>query len=183
MTKEEAKILFKRIKSHYNTFVIDDFKFKEWFKELEHCNFDDVNKNLDAHINSEIYGANEPRLLFLIKYCRRDDRKFDIQNLKLICPHCKNKIKYFEYEDHIHRHNSIYYMNQKSVLLNKHYNEAKLMLVDENLFEEVYNNFLKELYQYIEPGPEKDRIKFLLNLQCKQMTINEFMGGEVNAKI
>ena len=74
-------------------------------------------------------------------------------------------------------------MNQKSTLLNKHYNEAKLMLVDENIFEEVYNNFLKELYQCIEPGPERDRIKFLLNIQCKQMTINEFEGGEVNVKI
>ena len=55
--------------------------------------------------------------------------------------------------------------------------------LDENTFEEVYNNFLKELYQCIEPGPEKNRIKFLLNIQCKQMTINEFGGGEVNVKI
>lgn len=183
MTKEEAKTIFKRIKSHYNTFVVDDFKFNEWFKELIHCNYEDVNKNLDRHINSEIYGETEPRLLFLTKYCRRDDRDFNLDNLHLICPHCKNKIKLYEYDDHVHRHNSIFYMNSKADLLNKHYNEAKLMLAKEEVFEEVYNQFLSELYTVIPSGPEKNRIAFLLNLNEKQMTINEFMNGGFGGKI
>lgn len=183
MTREEAKTIFKRIKSHYNTFVVDDFKFNEWFKELIHCNYEDVNKNLDRHINSEIYGENEPRLIFLTKYCRRDDRKFNLDYLKLICPHCKNKIKLYEYEDHIHRHNSIFYMNSRGILINKHYDETKLMLANEEIFEQVYNKFLSELYAVIPSGAEKNRIAYLLNANSKQMTISEFINGASHAKI
>ena len=35
VTKEQTKNLFRRIKSHYQEFAVDDFKVEEWYKELK----------------------------------------------------------------------------------------------------------------------------------------------------
>lgn len=56
MTKEQTKNLFRRIKSHYQEFTVDDFKVDEWYKELRDYDYDDVTKRFELHLNSEDYG-------------------------------------------------------------------------------------------------------------------------------
>ena len=65
MTKEQTKNLFRRIKSHYQEFTVDDFKVDEWHKELKDYDYDDVTKRFELHLNSEDYGQVIPKLWFL----------------------------------------------------------------------------------------------------------------------
>ena len=67
MTKEQTKNLFRRIKSHYQEFTVDDFKVDEWYKELKDYDYDDVTKRFELHLNSEDYGQVIPKLWFLKK--------------------------------------------------------------------------------------------------------------------
>lgn len=67
MTKEQTKNLFRRIKSHYQEFTVDDFKVDEWHKELKDYDYDDVTKRFEFHLNSEDYGQVIPKLWFLKK--------------------------------------------------------------------------------------------------------------------
>ena len=62
MTIRETNEFMERIKSHYQEFVIDDFKIKEWYKELSNYDADDINNKLDEHLRSEVYGDQIPKL-------------------------------------------------------------------------------------------------------------------------
>ena len=83
MTKEETKNLFRRIKSHYQEFSIDEFKLDEWYKELKQYSYEDVTSRFELHLSSEEYGQLSPKLWFLKKGLRTIDEKKNLQFLKI----------------------------------------------------------------------------------------------------
>ena len=65
MDKKETKKFMERIKSHYQEFIIDEFKFSEWHGKLKYYDAEDVNAKLDEHLSSEVYGEQIPKVYFL----------------------------------------------------------------------------------------------------------------------
>ena len=72
MEKKQVIEFMDRIKSHYQEFIIDDFKIKEWYDELKDYSYEDVNKKLDEHLRSEQYGNFIPKVYFLTKFLTKE---------------------------------------------------------------------------------------------------------------
>ena len=75
MELKDVKLILKRIQSYYPSFIIDDFKTKEWYNELKKFDYDDVNKKLEEHMRSADYGTYEPKLFYLTKYLKTKEEK------------------------------------------------------------------------------------------------------------
>ena len=85
MTIKETNQFMERIKSHYQEFIVDDFKIKEWHKELSKFDLEDVNKKLDEHLKSSEYGEYIPKLFFLTKYLIPSKDKGKIKHYVVKC--------------------------------------------------------------------------------------------------
>lgn len=68
LNKKETINFMERVKSHYQEFIIDDFKISEWYGKLKDYDAEDVNKKFDEHLGSEVYGDYIPKIMFLTKY-------------------------------------------------------------------------------------------------------------------
>lgn len=115
MTKEQTKNLFRRIKSHYQEFTVDDFKVEEWYKELRDYDYDDVTKRFELHLNSEDYGQVIPKLWFLKKGLitigeKKESKVFKSQ---VICQICGEPIPLRGYDIHYSKCSAIDYMQRQ----------------------------------------------------------------------
>src|SRR5574344_566327 len=114
MTRDDVKGLFKRIKSNYPTFIVDDYKLTEWFKELEDYNIEEINKKLEEHMRSENFGQYEPKVYFLTKYLIKEKDKKNSDGIMISCTFCNKLVKLNEYDNHYHKCSSIDYINRQS---------------------------------------------------------------------
>ena len=98
MTILETNEFMKRIKSHYQEFVIDEFKQDEWYKELKKYDYEDVSKKFEEHLRSETYGEYIPKLYFLTKYLIPSNKKGEIKEYTVHCQICNKAVDYKEYD-------------------------------------------------------------------------------------
>lgn len=115
MTKEQTKNLFRRIKSHYQEFAVDDFKVEEWYKELKEYDYEDITKRIELHLNSEEYGQVVPKLWFLKKGILTIAEKKESKVFKnpVICQICGRPVSLRGYDIHYAKCSAIDYMQRQ----------------------------------------------------------------------
>lgn len=156
MEKKQVIKFMQRIKSHYQEFIIDDFKIDEWYKELKDYSEEDVNKKLDNHLNSEQYGEQIPKIHFLTKYLT----KIQDKNKQLIgskqCHICYKMIDINEFEKHFDRCSSVDYLNRRNLqYFNKIIDKEKYMNMEQKEFDEKYNKMCYYIYEHTQDPREK----------------------------
>lgn len=158
MEKKETIEFMDRIKSHYQEFIIDDFKIKEWHEELKDYSYDDVNKKLDEHLRNEQYGGSIPKVYFLTKYLIKEKDKGITKTYIIACSKCGEHISSDEIEKHCERCNSVQFLIDNSKkYLNKSLNRQKLMEADDKTFRGYYYKTCEEIMPLIEDNGMKKK--------------------------
>ena len=122
MTRNEVQDFMQRIKSHYQEFLIDEFKFNEWFNELKDYKAEDINKKFEEHLKSETFGNYIPKINFLIKGLRKiGETGYDKSKIFVRCNRCGQMYSLDKKEEHDKLCIDIDYMN---FLLEKYTNKS-----------------------------------------------------------
>ena len=160
MEKKETINFMQRIKSHYQEFVIDDFKIEEWHKELKKYDYEDVNKKLEEHLSSETFGEQIPKLYFLTKYLIPTEDKGKIRHYTVVCQLCGKEVADTEFDDHFIRCSAAQAIVRD---LRKYFNLTvdyqQLMSMSSQRFEEVYVKYLNKMLDAKIP---RNRMKIIL---------------------
>ena len=176
MTREESKNLMKRIKEHYQDFIVDEGKIDEWHKYLKDYSYSDVSKKLDEHLSSQEYGQYIPKVAFLVKYLTKEEDKGKIEDYKIQCYLCKKFIKNSEYQEHFSRCSSINYMNrQRYKYFRKEFDETaikQLWNMSEETFRKKYREMLEFIKENTEDEYEKERVTAILENRCFKLQMN-----------
>ena len=177
MTILETNEFMKRIKSHYQEFVIDEFKQSEWYKELKKYDYEDVNKKFEEHLKSEIYGEHIPKLYFLTKYLIPSNKKGEIKEYTVYCQICNRAVDYKEYDLHYGRCSSIAYIKkQMKKLFNKDLvDEEQLYKIPLEDFNKRYDQFL---HQIIDKPTSKAEMKIIFKIlypETPELTIQDMI--------
>ena len=174
MEKKQVINFMQRIKSHYQEFIIDDFKIDEWYKELKDYSEEDVNKKLDNHLNSEEYGNQIPKVYFLTKYLTKEQDK----NNELVgsqqCNVCHKFIDIKEFETHFDRCSSVDYLNRRSIdYFKKPIDKEKYMNMEQRLFDEKYNKMCYYIFEHTQNAQEKYCLEhYLMGLHKNQESLD-----------
>lgn len=148
MTIKETNQFMERIKSHYQEFIVDDFKIKEWHKELSKFDLEDVNQKLEEHLKSSEYGEYIPKLFFLTKYLIPSKDKGKIKHYVVKCQLCNCDIPDSEYDNHYRRCSSAStIVRDMKKYFNLTVNYQQLMLMKINEFENAYNRYLVRMLE------------------------------------
>ena len=107
MELKDVKLILKRIQSYYSSFIIDDFKTKEWYNELKKFDYDDVNKKLEEHMRSADYGTYEPKLFYLTKYLKTKEEKEAKTDYYCSCTICGKYFKLLFYLQMVPQHSDL----------------------------------------------------------------------------
>ena len=143
MERKDVSIIMKRIKSHYQEFIVDDFKLEEWYRELKDYSLDDVMEKLDLHLKSEQYGNQIPKVYFLTKYLTKESEKNKKIQINVNCQLCGKKVSLDEYDKHYDRCSSIDYLNRQSIkYFDKEIDKEKYYLIEDDIFNEKYDKVL-----------------------------------------
>lgn len=148
MEKKETIEFMNRIKSHYQEFIIDDFKIKEWYKELSKFDLEDVNQKLEEHLKSSEYGEHIPKLYFLTKYLIPTTEKGKIKHYVVKCQLCDKDIPDSEYERHYSRCCSARtIVNDMKKYFNLTIDYEQLMKMNNIDFNKTYNRYLEKMLE------------------------------------
>lgn len=148
MTRKESIEFMERIKSHYQDFIINEFKINEWHKELSLYDYDDVNQKLDEHLRSNEYGESIPKLFFLTKYLIPSKEKGKIKKYTIKCQLCEREIPDTEYDLHYSKcssANTIVRDFKNYFNYNVDYNQ--LMVMPRDKFELAYKKYLTKMLE------------------------------------
>ena len=170
MELKEVSMLLKRIKSHYQEFIVDDFKVNEWYKELKDYSIDDVMEKLEQHFRSEQYGNQIPKVYFLTKYLTKEQDKNKQLKGSQQCHICHKFINLEEFENHFDRCSSVDYLNRRNIqYFDKPIDKEKYMNMDQRDFEEKYNKMCYYIYENTKDQREKYYLnEYLMSLHKKQ---------------
>lgn len=174
MELKEVSMLLKRIKSHYQEFIVDDFKVNEWYKELKDYSLDDVMEKLEQHLKSEQYGNQIPKVYFLTKYLTKEQDK----TKKLIgskqCNICHKFIGIDDFETHFDRCSSVDYLNRRSIdYFEKPIDKEKYMNMEQRLFDEKYNKMCYYIFEHTQNAQEKYCLEhYLMGLHKNQESLD-----------
>lgn len=160
MTIKETNDLLKRIKQHYQDFIVDDYKIEEWHKELKEYSYADVNKKLEEHLRSENYGSQIPKVHFLTKHLTKEKDKGKVEELIVRCSICGKIIKYKDFQEHMDRCNSVEYINlQSKKLFGKEIDKDRYRTMGNEEFDKIYNKLLEKILQTSKNKDEIERIE------------------------
>lgn len=171
MQKKEVINFMERIKSHYQEFIIDEFKISEWYGKLKDYDAEDVNKKLDDHLCNEEYGHSIPKVAFLTKYLTKSADKGKVIHHTIICNICGYSIPDEEYDKHSQRccEASTVRRDLKK-FFNKRIDKDKLMNLSNDEFEKVYQAYLDKILEA--PNLPDFRKKIILRCICPDMDID-----------
>ena len=159
MERKDVSVIMKRIKSHYQEFIVDDFKLEEWYRELKDYSLDDVMEKLEQHFRSEQYGNQIPKVYFLTKYLTKEKEKDKKKEIYIKCQLCGRSINLDDYDKHYDRCSSIDYLNNQSIkYFNKPIDKEKYYLIEEDVFNEKYDKVLKYILTHT---TNKDEINYI----------------------
>lgn len=166
MTKEETLDLLHKIKAHYQEFALEDYVISEWYENVKPYDYEDVLKKFENHLNGE-YQSKLPRLNYIVSGLKTPEEKAKAGEIKVKCSICGKTINYLDFDSHLARHSSVYYIKSREHYLDQHFNEEQMMNAEQEYFDKFYDNFLEKLYERIENGDEKERLKKILTcLSC-----------------
>lgn len=161
MTIQETNNFLKRIKQHYQDFIIDNTKLDEWYKELKDYDYFEVNQKLEEHLRSEQYGRQIPKVAFLTKYLTKlsEKNKNQANSIRVRCNVCGKCMALDEYDKHIERCNSVEYLNQQSLrLYDKEIDKDKYRNLDDETFNKIYDKVLNKILEISMDEREKEMI-------------------------
>lgn len=170
MDKKETKRFMERIKSHYQEFIIDEFKFSEWYGKLKDYDAEDVNAKLDEHLNSEVYGEQIPKVYFLTKYLIPTADKGKVKHYTVICKACGQAVFDTEIKKHEQRcleSNSI--VRDMKKYFDIKVDKQELMLMDNVKFERTYQKYLNKMLEAPIPDFRK---KIIARILCPDMEVD-----------
>lgn len=160
MTVEETTKFMKRIKQHYQDFVIDNYKIEEWYKELKNYAYDDVNNKLEEHLKSQQFGNQIPKVYFLTKHLTKEKDKGKVEELIVRCSICGKIIKYKDFQEHMDRCNSVEFINlQSKKLFSKEIDKQRYREMPDEDFDKIYNKLLEKILQTSKNKKEIERIE------------------------
>ena len=163
MEKKETVKFMERIKSHYQEFIIDDFKISEWHGKLKDYDAEDVNAKLDEHLSSEVYGEQIPKVYFLTKYLIPTAEKGKVKHYTVVCKACGQAVFDSEIDKHEQRcleSNSI--VRDMKKYFNIQVDKQELMLMDNVKFERTYQKYLNKMLEADIPDFRKKIIARIL---------------------
>lgn len=147
MEKKETINFMQRIKSHYQEFVIDDFRIDEWHKELKKFDAEDVNAKFDEHLKNEFYGEQIPKLHFLTRRLIPSADKGKIKHYTVVCQICGQAVFDTKYEKHYSRCSSAStIVRDLKQYFNLDVDKKKLMEMNDVAFEKAYQRYLNKMY-------------------------------------
>ena len=152
MTKNEVKTFMLRVKSYYQSFIIDEFKTNEWFNALKDYDNSEVNKKFEEHLQSETYGQYIPQINYLTKFLKKvGEKKETTADIFINCSICGKRLPLQEQENHYDRCHDIGYINWLSEKYRgKPINKDKYWELDDTAF---YQAFLGTLAWAMEQEP------------------------------
>lgn len=182
MTKAETINFMERIKSHYQEFIVDDFKIKEWHSKLKDYDLEDVNKKLDEHLNSEVYGDNIPKLYYLTKFLKTTEEKKIVRHYTLVCPQCRKELREIDFEPHYRRCGAaLTIVKDFRKYLGRELSKSKIMELSDEKFEKLYMEYVDRMLEC--DKVESFRKKILLHIKYPNYEgddINEIVKSMVN---
>ncbi len=172
MTTKEVRTFMERVKSHYQEFIIDDFKLSEWYGKLKDYDAADVNKKLDEHLNSEEYGDSIPKIYFMTKYLTPTKDKGKIRHYTIYCTKCCYEIPDTEFEHHTKRcYEASTIVRDFKRYFNQSLQKEKLMNLNENKFEEIYQKYLDRMLS--SDKVETFRKKILIHIKYPEYSFDD----------
>lgn len=152
MTKNEVKTFMLRVKSYYQSFIIDEFKTNEWFNALKDYDNSEVNKRFEEHLQSETYGQYIPQISYLTKFLKKvGEKKETPADIFINCSICGKRLSLQEQENHYDRCHDIDYINWLSEKYRgKPINKDKYWELEDTAF---YRAFLGTLAWAMEQEP------------------------------
>ena len=179
MTIQETSQLMERIKQHYQEFIIDDYKIEEWFKELSKYDYSEVNNKLEQHLRSEQYGQNIPKLYFLTKNLLTLEEKESHSEHIVICPICRQRMKFEGYNKHFERCSSVEFLETQAKRFElKNFDKNNLRRMTEVEFDRIYDKVLQYIYRNSNDEEERKRIEVIFKSKTNpnlQVNINELI--------
>lgn len=159
MERKDTMNFMQRIKSYYQEFAIDDFKIEEWHNQLKDYDTEDVNKRLDKHLKSELYGDNPPKLNYILAGIIKTEEKDKVRRYNIQCANCGKILDYFNYDEHIRRCNAIdYVIREMKKYLKKDVTREQLENMSENTFWEKYDTMLAIIRDKLPDGSGKKKL-------------------------
>jgi len=172
MDKKETIRFMDRIKSHYQEFVIDDFKISEWYGKLKYYDSEDVNKKLDEHLASEEYGDSIPKIYFLTKYLIPTEEKGKIKHYTIYCPKCGYDIPDEEINHHTKRcYEASTIVRDFKRYFYKNLQKSKLMSLPDEEFEKLYQEYMNKMLSC--ERVEIFRKRILIHIMYPEYTDND----------
>ena len=166
MTQKETSDFLKRIKSHYQEFIVDDYKIQEWYQALKDFDFEDVNRKLESHLRSETYGESIPKVYFLTKYLTPSKDKGKIEKFKINCPICNECVTDDEFDKHYSKCLSIEYLSKQSIKYkNQELDKEKYKNMSDEEFEKKYDAICEYVLKKTEDLEEKGRLSNYFELK------------------
>ena len=165
MTIKETKDFLERIKTYYQSFMIDDYIIKEWHSQLKDYSSQDINGKFNEHLKSEEFSNYVPKIAFLTKYLTKENEKGNNnkEKIKTNCQLCGEEVTLAEYEDHYHKCSSIcYIITQYKKYTGKEINREKLENATQEQFDNIYDQVLKLVYGNTNDEQQKHCIEMLL---------------------
>lgn len=155
MTRQEVGELLNRIKSHYNTFKVDDYKMNDWLEQLESYAKEDVHKNFERHLRSEIYGDKEPKISFLIRGLLTFEEKNSSKGIMVKCNLCGRTTNLDNFNNHYTRCASVNYLNQQSIrFFGKEINNEKYFNMSDLDFNKYYFKMINYAKEHVSDARE-----------------------------
>ena len=157
MTTNEVQDFMQRIKSHYQEFIIDEFKFNEWYNELKEYDSNDINKKFEEHLKSETYGNYIPKINFLTKGLRKiGEPGIDKSQIYVRCGRCSKTISLDKKNEHDNLCIDIDFMNFLSEkYLGKPIDKEKCFQMPR---QEFYEKFKKALTYSTSKEPNEEEL-------------------------
>lgn len=177
MTIQETANLLKRIKQHYQDFIIDEYKVEEWHSELKNYDANDVNKKLEEHLRNEQFGRAIPKVYFLTKYLKTTKEKEKIENrIEFVyCPLCKEEVRMSDFDKHYDRCCSVdYFIRQYEKYFGKKLSREQLMNMEQEKFDINYEKLLKHIQKSTTDEIEFKLVGYYFN-PPKQVNISEVL--------
>lgn len=162
MKLNETRYFMERMKVYYPSLVIDDFTTQEWHSQLKDYSSQDINEKFNEHLKSEEYNKYIPKISFLTAYLVKEKEKLEpkLSKTKVMCEICNKTIDFNDYQNHFDRCSSVNYIftNGKKYL-HRNFDKQKMMIMDNDSFDNLYIKFCEELLKVIPDGLHKHTLE------------------------
>lgn len=176
MTKSELAQLLSTLEMNYSFFEVTEEKEQAWFQVMHNYSYEEVIHNLEIAMGEDRFQKEPPQAYYLIQGLVPISKKTNFENVIVFCPICKRALNQKEEVKHRERCSSIRYLvKQYKKWTGKDLDKRSLWEMDEEEFQEKYDNFLHYVHNHTTDEHEKMRINFIFNPPSKEVA-KKFIG-------